>query len=337
MVLDLFKNLSDNGQLITIESGKALREQLKGLDWSHLVILANGRKVSPDYEPEADDYLVIRRIPGSSAATVFAVIAIVVAAVSGIAAGINAYKVRKQQKRLKEMQEALSARDDVSNIPWLQGASNSLATGKTQPYIIGKHLFTPYLLQQGFYALSGEDGINEDYYTVLEGGFCSQAIQKISADDSVIHDFGNVTTPQTGMTRPTGGIWQYRSGINDNRIQIGQAGSSMALSQFTQKRTVDTPNVQLPWRENVEQWTAYKTEEYTERVWVGTGDDRGYYRNVKRTRVVSYTEGNPTTETKKFILDKHAMDVEICILFNGLCKYSDKGKKQSHTRRIGFR
>ena len=337
MVLDLYKNLSDNGELIVIESGIPLREQLKGVDWSELVILANGKKVGPDYEPTTEDFLVIRRIPGSSAATVFAVIAIVVAAVSGIAAGINAYKVRKQQKKLKEMQEALSARDDVSNIPWLQGASNSVATGKTQPYIIGKHLFTPYLLQPGFYKLSGTDGINEDYYTVLEGGFASQAIQRISADDSIIHDFGTVTTPQTGLTRPTGGIWRYRSGVNDNRLYIGQAGSSMGLTEFTQKRTVDVPNVQLPWRENVEQWTAYKTEEYTETVWVETGDDRGYYRKVKRTRVVSYTEGNPTTETRKFILDKHAMDVEICILINGLCKYSDKGKKQSHTRHIGFR
>lgn len=338
MVLDLFKNLSDNGQLVTIESGTPLREQLKGLDWSQLVILANGKKVSPDYEPTPEDYLVIRRIPGSSAATVFAVIAIVVAVASGVAAGINAYKIRKQQKRLKEMQEALSARDDVSNIPWLQGASNSLATGKTQPYIIGKHLFTPYLLQQGFYSISGEDGINEDYYTVLEGGFCGQAIQKISADDSVIHDFGNVTTPQTGMTRPTGGIWQYRSGINDNRIQIGQAGSSMGLSQFTQKRTVDTPNVQLPWRETCEQWTATREVEYTERVWhEGRGDDNGYWRDEKRTRTETYTAGEIKTETRKFVLDKHAMDVEICILFNGLCKYSDKGKKQSHTRRIGFR
>ena len=218
MVLDLYKNLSDNGELIVIESGISLREQLKGVDWSQLVILANGKKVSPDYEPTPEDYLVIRRIPGSSAATVFAVIAIVVAVASGVAAGINAYKVRKQQRKLKEMQDALSARDDVSNIPWLQGASNAVATGKTQPYIIGKHLFTPYLLQPGFYKLSGTDGINEDYYTVLEGGFSLQAIQQISADDSIIHNFGNVTTPQTGMTRPTGGIWKYRSGINDNRI-----------------------------------------------------------------------------------------------------------------------
>ena len=339
MVLDLYKNLSDNGELIVIESGIPLREQLKGVDWSQLVILANGKKVSPDYEPTPEDYLVIRRIPGEYASTIIAVVAIVVAVASGVAAGINAYKVRKQQRKLKEMQDALSARDDVSNIPWLQGASNAVATGKTQPYIIGKHLFTPYLLQPGFYKLSGTDGINEDYYTVLEGGFSLQAIQQISADDSIIHNFGNVTTPQTGMTRPTGGIWQYRSGINDNRIHIGQAGSSMGLSEFTQKRTVDMPNVQLPWRETCEQWTAYKTEEYTERVWHSYGGDEehGYWRNEKRTRVVSYTEGEITTETRKFILDKHAIDVEICILFNGLCKYSDKGKKQSHTRHIGFR
>lgn len=336
MVLDLYKNLSDNGEIIVIESGIPLREQLKDVDWKELIILANGRKVSPDYEPKVDDYLVIRRIPGSSAATVFAVIAVVVAAIAGVAAGVNAYKVKKQQAKMKEMQEALSARDDVSNIPWLQGASNSVATGKTQPYIIGKHLFTPYLLQPGFYSISGTDGINQDYYAVLEGGFCSQAIQAIYADDSVIHDFGTVTSPQTGLTRPTGGIWAYNSSYNDNRIQIGQAGSSMSLSQFTQKRTVDMPNVQLPWRETCETWTATREVEYTERVWFGD-DERGFYRNVKRTRTETYTAGEIKTETKKFILDKHAMDVEICIMFNGLCKYNDKGKKQSHTRNIGFR
>ncbi len=329
--------MSDDGQLITIESGISLREQLKGLDWSQLVILANGKKVSPDYEPQMDDYLVIRRIPGASASAAFAIIAIVVAAVAGVAAGINAYRVRKQQRKLKEMQDALSARDDVSNIPWLQGASNSLATGKTQPYIIGKHLFTPYLLQQGFYALSGTDGVNQDFYTVLEGGFSSQAIQKISADDSVIHDFGNQTTPQTGLTRPTGGIWKYRSGVNDNRLYIGQAGSSLGLTQFTQKRAVDVPNVQLPWREDCETWTATREVEYTERVWVERDDNEGYWRNVKRTRTETYTAGEITTETCKFVLDRHAMDVEVCILFNGLCKYNDKGKKVAHTRKIGFR
>ena len=335
MVLDLFKNLSDNGELIVIESGKALRDQLLGVDWSEMVILANGRKVSPDYEPHEDDYLVIRRLHGSTA--VVAWIAIAVAVIGGIAAGVSVYKAKQQQRKLKELQEQLSARDDVSNIPWLQGAANGVATGKSQPYIIGEHLFTPYLLQRGFYKISGTDGINQDYYTVLEGGFCSLAIKKISADDATIHDFGNQTTPQTGQTRPTGGIWQYRSGVNDNLIQIGQAGSGITLDEFKYKRAVDDPNVQLPWRDVCETWTAYKEEEYTEKVWYGTGDDRGYYRTVKRTRTVSYQAGEVKTETVKFALNRYAMNVEICLMFNGLCKYSDKGKKQNHTRNIGFR
>ena len=103
MVLDLFKNLSDEGKLIVIESGIPLREQLKDVDWSQMVILANGKKVTPDYEPSEEDYLVIRRLHGSTA--VVAWIAIVVAIVGGIAAGITAYNAKRQQKKMKEMQE----------------------------------------------------------------------------------------------------------------------------------------------------------------------------------------------------------------------------------------
>ena len=342
MFLDLYKNLSDDGKLIMIESGIPLNEQIKEDDWSQFVILANGRKVAPDYAPSQEDYIVIRRIPGASATAVFAWVAIVVAVASGVAAGVSIYRAKQQQKKLREMQEAMSARDDVSNIPWLQGASNALATGKSQPYVVGRHLFTPYLLQQSFYKISGTDGINQDVYITLEGGFGPQAIRKISADDVLLYDFGNQTTPQRGSSyRPPSGLFKYFSGINDNLIQIEQnralGSSGCTISRdFYIKHAVEEPNVQLPWREECEQWTATKEEEYTERVWVGD-EDHGWWRNVKRTRTVTYTDGEIKTETKKFTLDPCARNVEICLMFNGLCKYSDSGKKQNHTRTIGFR
>ena len=340
MFLDFYNNLSDNGKLIIIESGRPLRDQIKEVDWSQYVILANGRKVSPDYTPADDDFLMMRRIPGSTA--VIAWVAIISAVVAGIASGVSIYKAKMQQKKLREMQEAMSARDDVSNIPWLQGASNAIATGKSQPYIVGRHLFTPYLLQQSFYKISGTDGINQDVYITLEGGFGPQAIRQIKADDVMLYDFGNQTTPQRGSAyRPPSGLFKYFSGINDNFIQIeqnralGSSGSTIS-SDFYIKHAVEEPNVMLPWREDCEQWQATKTEEYTERVWIGD-EDHGWYRNVKRTRTVTYTDGEIKTETKKFTLDPCAKNVEICIMFNGLCKYSDSGKKQSHTRNIGFR
>ena len=340
MFLDFYNNLSDNGKLIIIESGRPLRDQIKEVDWSQYVILANGRKVSPDYTPVDDDFLMMRRIPGSTA--VIAWVAIISAVVAGIASGVSIYKAKMQQKKLRELQEAMSARDDVSNIPWLQGASNAIATGKSQPYIIGRHLFTPYLLQQSFYKISGADGINQDVYITLEGGFGPQAIRQIKADDVMLYDFGNQTTPQRGSAyRPPSGLFKYFSGINDNFIQIeqnralGSSGSTIS-SDFYIKHAVEEPNVMLPWREDCEQWQATKTEEYTERVWIGD-EDHGWWRNVKRTRTVTYTDGEIKTETKKFTLDPCAKNVEICIMFNGLCQYSDSGKKQSHTRNIGFR
>ena len=55
----------------------------------------------------------------------------------------NANETRKQVAALQDKIKNMSLKDSVANIPYLRGANNSVAKGKSQPYIIGEHLFTP--------------------------------------------------------------------------------------------------------------------------------------------------------------------------------------------------
>ena len=131
-------------------------------------------------------------------------------------------------------------RDDIANVPNLRGASNSLAKGKTQPYVMGEHLFTPYLLTAPHYEISGTDGANQYYYAVMEGGFNDQVIRSVSADDIKLKTFTG-DTPQEGSFKLDAGVF-YDSAA---RIEISQDGNSFAESHFNAVYATQTPGAEL--------------------------------------------------------------------------------------------
>lgn len=116
----------------------------------------------------------------------------------------------------------LSNKSDIDNRPFLRGASNTLATGNSQPYVIGRHLFTPYLLCSPFYQIAGEDGANEYTYTVLECGFNKQIIRKIAIDDITIKNFTD-DKPQEGAYSLDAGIF-----ATGGRVEVAQDGELLS-------------------------------------------------------------------------------------------------------------
>ncbi|MBQ3837382.1 MAG: hypothetical protein II814_09680, partial [Treponema sp.] len=154
------------------------------------VIVANNKLRKPDYKPTEGDTITIRLLPGATVtAIVIGVVAAVVAVTAGIIGGIAMYKAKQAAEEAEaEMDKAkrMSNRPDIDNRPFLRGASNTLATGNSQPYIIGRHFFTPYLLSKPFYKIVGTDGAEQYTYTALECGFNKQIIKKLSIDDITI-------------------------------------------------------------------------------------------------------------------------------------------------------
>ena len=165
MKATLYKELSNRQTPIELPAGKSIKEAMPDLDLENAIIVINGKVSNPGYILKENDIAAIRLTP--AAMTTVAIIAIAVVAVgAAIVGGIALYNAKQAaEKAGKELEKIkkLTNKSDIDNRPFLRGASNTLATGNSQPYIIGRHFFTPYLLCSPFYQITGTDGV--DQYT----------------------------------------------------------------------------------------------------------------------------------------------------------------------------
>lgn len=164
------------------------------------IVLKEGHRLDGEYEVTENDVIYVRKVPGStSAIAVIAIVSAVVAVGVGVGAAIYTKKKQaeledeynEQQKRAKEKAEKINA------FPFLKGTKNQSALGRTIPYIMGNMYFTPYMLNSGYYTISGTDGEKQYYNTILNLGYNNQKIQSISIGNTKILDL-DITQDQTG-------------------------------------------------------------------------------------------------------------------------------------------
>ena len=245
MKATLYKELSNKKTPIEVKAGQTIREALPDFDLENAIILINGKIKNPGYRLKENDTVMIRLTPGSTTAVMITLIIVAVVAVgAGVAGGIAAYKAKlaaeKAQEELEKVKR-LTNKSDIDNRPFLRGASNTLATGNSQPYIIGRHFFTPYLLSSPFYKITGTDGADEYTYTVLECGFNQQIIQKLAIDDIVIKSFSQ-TSPQEGAFNLDTGIF-----AEDGLVEIAQDGALLTeLPALNYKTESKACNDEIP-------------------------------------------------------------------------------------------
>lgn len=253
MKATLYKELSNKQTPIELPAGKSIQDALPDLDLENAIIVINGRIEKPEYILKENDIAAIRLTP--SAMTTVAIIAIAVVAVgAAIVGGIALYNAKQAAEKAQEELEKikkLTNKNDIDNRPFLRGASNTLATGNSQPYIIGRHFFTPYLLCKPFYQITGTDGVDQYTYTVLECGFNKQIIQKLAIDDITIKTFSH-TSPQEGAFNLDTGIF-----AEDGRVEIAQDGALLTdLSALNYKTESKACNDEIPHDSDVKAGTA---------------------------------------------------------------------------------
>ena len=150
MKATLYKELSNKQTPLELQAGLTVQEALPCFDLDNAIIVINGRVENYNYVLQEKDMVTIRLTPnGMTALIVTAIIVSVLAVGAGVVGGILAYNAREAAEKAKaelEKMKKLSNKPDIDNRPFLRGASNTLATGNNQPYIIGRHFFTPYLL-----------------------------------------------------------------------------------------------------------------------------------------------------------------------------------------------
>ncbi|MGP1459139.1 MAG: hypothetical protein ACTTKL_07500 [Treponema sp.] len=219
----LYRSLSNEATEIELETGKSIAENLPAIDFENAIVIVNGKLVREQRIVKESDIVTIRITPCGAMVGIGIFLGFVLLA-GAIYGGIELYNMKlaaeKAQKEVDRMKKMMGKRD-IDNRPFLRGASNTVATGNSQPYIIGRHLMTPYLLSKPFYKLEGEDGGKQYTYSILECGFNKQILQSVSIDDVTIKKFSD-TAPQQGVYAIDEGIF-----AEDGVIEISQNGEML--------------------------------------------------------------------------------------------------------------
>lgn len=279
-------------------SGK-LCENITGVDWDNTVILRAGRIVGADYEVQPDDIIFIRKVPtaASTVAIVVGGIALVTAVVGVIYLGVQVYKQRKALESARDAIEASkAAAENTNKLPFVKGARNAAASGRSFPYCIGKSLMTPYRLCPPHYTIAGTNGAEQYYNVVLECGYNDLVINKVKLGETVIKDFGNTTTPQNGQyTFDAGPYYDDR-----NLIEIRQTGE-FADENFNKKIVLTELSTEIP-------------------------HDHASSDANENARIEAEWKAGVLQD-----LASNAQSVELIALFDGLQKYEDGWKSASIT------
>ena len=242
MKATFYKGLSNIEKTRIVSAGKSVAEAFPDIDFDNAVVIVNGSERTADYILRESDVVTIRELPAATALVVGFVIA---AVVTGVVVGVKMYQAKKAaedlQKELDKMKKQ-SNKDDIDNRPFLRGASNTVAKDKSQPYVCGRHLFTPYLLCSPFYKISGTDGAEQHTYTVLECGFNRQVIDSVSIEDIRIKKFEG-DEPQEGSYALDGG----QVFAEDGMIEIAQDGEPFGeLTELNYKTVSTSCNEEIP-------------------------------------------------------------------------------------------
>lgn len=216
--ITLYRTLGNYDEEVKAQAGRRIAEYFPDVNMDSCIVLVNGHKADGAHITQDGEHILVRRLPQAAAL----IIGGIIAAAAAVFVGVKMYKMKKQLAKQQEAMEKLKNQTNtaIDNRPFLRGASNTQAKDNNQPYILGRHLFTPYLLSPTFYQIEGTDGEAQYTYLTLECGFCKQVLESISVEDVRVKTF-NDSTPQEGMYYFDGGNVFAPGGI----IEVAQDGA----------------------------------------------------------------------------------------------------------------
>ena len=297
--LNIYKGLSEEYKTIKGNASvKELAHELyPELDLERCIILKAGEQISPDYILKDNDIVFIRVIPGVVGAIITAAISLVCACV---AIGAAIYSAVEQQNAQEEMEKAQkqskALAEQITQLPFLKGANNRTALGYNIPYIMGSVYDVPYKLVAGYYTISGENGANQFWNVLLVAGFNNALIQDVSIGTKVIKK-PNGTIEIPGQVKE----FSYLEDSGKNPYYF----------------ETDCPFYDPADKLDIKYENEVVIDGLNEKVSCTSFSDELDYNNA----VVKQAD----TNTYKF---------DVCILFNGLRKYSDGWKAKSVSVKI---
>ena len=152
----IYRDFSESYEIKEIRKTGKIKDVFPEYNAEKYAFIVNSVRQTGDYCLKDADSVIIRAIPGMTGIMIASAIVAGVAAVIG---GVTAYKAKKQaeeaQDELEKIQNSLKTDSSSITNPMMSGAQNTVATGKTQPFVMGRRLFTPYLMTSEWDTMRG--------------------------------------------------------------------------------------------------------------------------------------------------------------------------------------
>ncbi len=152
----IYRDFSDSYETKQINAQGKIKDVFADYSFDKYAFIVNSVRQDENYYLKEGDSVIIRAIPHMTGVMIASA---VIAGISAIVGGVAAYKAKKQaqdaQDELDKIKNSVSSDSSSITNPMMSGASNTVATGKTQPFVMGRRLFTPYLLTSEWDNLRG--------------------------------------------------------------------------------------------------------------------------------------------------------------------------------------
>lgn len=290
----------------SIRKNGKIRDILSGYDFSRTLVIKAGNKLNPDYVVKDDDVLYVRVVPKSTA--VVAVVAIVIGVVAtGVAIGCAIAADQKSKAAQEEMEKQQKDADNlaskITQLPFLRGARNTTALGRTIPYVMGTMYNTPFLLGPGFYSIGGKDGCDQFWNAILIAGYNDMLIDSVNVGNTEI--LSNI---------PGDGLYPVKDGIYQ---EDDESGTVIGEDIYYKKSFVE-----------IKQNGELSLDNLCEKV------STEFYNEYIKHDYGTASEDVPETIKQ---LAYNARKVEVCIKFDGLRRYNtDLSTWQAREVDFGF-
>ncbi|HOS35966.1 MAG TPA: phage tail protein, partial [Treponemataceae bacterium] len=239
VTITVFRNwFSDEHEQLIKESGLAVKEYVR-FNPEASVVYVNGFKRDENFILQDDDVCLIREFPDATA-LVIGIIAIGAYVVTD--AVVQAFTGKHIHEHIADGLRSWLLGDagedsysDVEKIPQLRGAKNKSALDQPVPFILGRHLFTPYKIGNGYTQISGEDGEDQIYKCAYMVGYTGVIPKDVK--------FGDLLA-SANAEEIINGILATDPDFVDNNLQI-EVRQSAELQLYPQKIVEEALSIEL--------------------------------------------------------------------------------------------
>jgi hypothetical protein len=229
---------------------RAIKDIVKD-DLENAVIFVDGFQKNKNYILKDDELCTIRLFPdgkpGHSGFEVFlGIITLgVYTLADAIVSGITGKTILQELISSYLPDTNTNTPDSLESIPQLRGAKNQSGLNKPYPFVMGKHLFTPYYIGKPYTETAGEDGEDQYFHALFLLGYSKLLVTGIKLGE--IDLCSNTEKRYEGALVPDGKFNDEEHPENNPRLELRQGASEVSLypqKVYEEQLSVELMNVE---------------------------------------------------------------------------------------------